>query len=136
MPLSRPSWKSIVPWAVFATVMLVIVCRMMMSGPTRMVVRPWTRAGIVRSRAIGDRIAAAIRAHRARTGRLPARLGDLVPQELTAIPPPVAGRPDWEYATSDDGAEFVLAFGIDAGYGALHPIGIYSSKSGRWIVDD
>lgn len=136
MPMPRPPWKTIVPWAAFATVLSAVVVRMLTSGPGRAEVRPWTRDGIVRSQAIGGRIIAALAAHRARTGRLPATLDELVPADLDAIRPPEAGRPRWSYATSDDGKDFVLAFGVDAGFGALHPIGVYASKSGRWIVDD
>jgi hypothetical protein len=64
--------------------------------------------------------------------RFPARLGDLVPEYLPAVPKPPAESTEWRYYTEDGANEFFLTFRPGNG----HWLFWYSSKGSSWSCDN
>ena len=72
-----------------------------------------------------------------RHGKFPGQLSDLIPDYIDTLPLPSAGEKEWHYYTHSNGDGFSLKFAMPP-ESALpgYPCCFYSSKSGRWYVDD
>jgi hypothetical protein len=85
----------------------------------------------VATRKNGQLIVTALEAFRDDVGRPAATLAELSPKYLSKIPENNWGTKQWQYEVNSDGTfdfSFCGARGV--------PAHIYSSKSGKWMVDD
>ena len=57
----------------------------------------WTEQNVAASMSRGYDVAEALERFHQKFGRYPAKLAELVPNELSSIPPPLAGKGIWEY---------------------------------------
>lgn len=87
------------------------------------------------TRAAGDRILAALEAHREKTGAYPATLAKLVPQYLDPLPAPAWGTGKWQYSVEDDGPRLWVDESARTGDGNAHWYGWLGRESG-WQLGD
>ncbi len=87
----------------------------MIDGHNPLALTPPTPAAESESRRRGDRIIAALEAHRANRARYPAALEKLVPGFLAAVEPPTVGDRRWRYRVKPDGS-FSLSFFVGPSY--------------------
>ncbi len=90
----------------------------------------WSQKEKADSIAIGNTIVIQIKKYRAKYGKFPDRLDDLVPEFLPAIPDPVAGERKWRYSFNE--YRFYLQCSVPSGY----PHYIYDQKTNEWYEDN
>ncbi|MHB8872824.1 MAG: hypothetical protein ACYC8T_03985 [Myxococcaceae bacterium] len=92
-----------------------------------------------RNRVSGERLVTALSAYQRDAGRLPDRLGELVPRVLPELPMQSrhadGGEPsEFSYEVSEDGGRFLLIYG-EAPIGTFAPGYFeYDSAAGQWVL--
>ena len=79
----------------------------------------------------GAEIVTAIEAYRHEHGRLPRKLSDLVPAQLTALPEAPWGDRTWRYADLGENVYQLSVWANSEGYPSVY----YQSDSGLWVHD-
>ncbi|RKY18004.1 MAG: hypothetical protein DRQ55_14405 [Planctomycetota bacterium] len=91
---------------------------------------------VARTKQLGATIAAAIEQFEVDRGEYPRALSDLAPGYLAQVPPPEAGRTEWDYRLLADGG-YSLVFGLELPlYDMLYPYYSWQNETETWNFDD
>lgn len=93
--------------------------------------RAWLKEQIETTKKIAIEILNAIELYKQEKNFYPKSLGELSPDYLAKILPPIEGCGDWEYLPSNDFTKYILKFGGDPQAHLMH---LYDSTSNMWSI--
>lgn len=92
--------------------------------------QPYTPERYAETRRRGEELIAALGTWKAREGRYPERLADLLPSDVSEFKPPLVGDGVWNYRRPSP-EQFVLNFFV----GPIYECDLYDSAKRDWYTD-